>query len=147
MTIIFRCYNKETGTFVAKKLDDALRGNPYYISGDIEIDTDVYRPDVVLVDNTSKLKNTILEIATPFSFTIYQNLISTKTKDYKVGDAVKFIGKARHECYPPVGTVGRVVNVYDDSLVLVQWPNNSTCCDDRWYVIPAQIQKVSDSQE
>lgn len=54
----------------------------------------------------------------------------------KIGDAVEFVGydgkRRGYEWEPPIGTVGRVIELVI-STFLVQWPSGSTIDDDRWW--------------
>ena len=55
----------------------------------------------------------------------------------KKGDKVRFTGGTMHDLvpdyYPPVGTVGVVVEALRSGNMLVQWPLGSTKGDARWY--------------
>lgn len=68
---------------------------------------------------------------------------------FNVGDKVRYIGKDHNdmpEFYPPVGTIGTVVNQlneYDD--VYVQWEKASTSKEDCWYCGKYDIELVKNT--
>lgn len=68
---------------------------------------------------------------------------------FNVGDKVRYIGKDHNdmpEFYPPVGTIGTVVNrlnEYDD--VYVQWEKGSTSKEDCWYCDRYDLELVKDT--
>lgn len=42
-------------------------------------------------------------------------------------------------CYPPYGTIGKVLSYIDsEDKILVQWPKGTTSDNDRWWVFPNQ---------
>lgn len=55
----------------------------------------------------------------------------------KKGDKVKFVNEKKHkgypDFYPQVGTVGEIVECFDNGEIKVQWPKDSTSLSDKWY--------------
>jgi len=61
----------------------------------------------------------------------------------ELGTKVKYVRKHKDESwesggtgpvfYPPIGTVGVVVNANDENSLLIQWPEGTTDGDGRWY--------------
>jgi hypothetical protein len=52
---------------------------------------------------------------------------------------MRFIGNKDSKYLPPKGTIGVVMDVCtldsnDEGLLLMQWPEGTTCDDDMWYV-------------
>lgn len=69
----------------------------------------------------------------------------------KPGDKVRFIDGESHEgspeYHPKVGTVGKVVWVYElENEALVQWPEGSTSDDDRWWCMYDMVEKVEEGE-
>lgn len=48
------------------------------------------------------------------------------------GSVVKFVDKETGNCFPPIGTIGRVTCVSDRDC-FVQWPQGTTDGDSRWW--------------
>ena len=68
---------------------------------------------------------------------------------FNVGDKVRYIGKKHNdmpEFYPPVGTIGTVVNQLNEcDNVYIQWEKASTSKDDYWYCNRHDIELVKDT--
>ena len=75
--------------------------------------------------------------------------------EFCVGDMVVFTGAEAHDklpvFYPPVGTVGEVVEVLDDPRdpldIRVQWPSGSTSHNDQWMVRRENLQHIQIIQD
>lgn len=68
---------------------------------------------------------------------------------YKPGDKVRFIDADAHEkfkdSYPPVGTIGTVIEGEDaDDDIYVRWARGTTSLDDKWY---CGVDKVEPAEE
>lgn len=64
---------------------------------------------------------------------------------FNVGDKVKYVGKKHKdspEFYPPVGTIGTVVQDVDGIDYYIQWPKGSTSGKDCWYCNKNNIELV-----
>lgn len=64
---------------------------------------------------------------------------------FNVGNKVKYIGKKHKdspEFYPPVGTIGTVVQDVDGVDYYIQWPKGSTSRKDCWYCDENDIELV-----
>lgn len=65
--------------------------------------------------------------------------------EFNVRDRVMFMDGIRHinfpMCYPAVGTIGTIISVSCDK-VLVRWPSGSTSIDDKWWCDVDQIVSV-----
>ena len=69
--------------------------------------------------------------------------------NFKIGDKVRYLGHEEHkqypEYYPPVGTVGTIVEVDDDSTALVNWGKvGSICAPYSWWVRHKEIELVNE---
>lgn len=76
--------------------------------------------------------------------------------EFCIGDMVMFTGAEAHDrlpvFYPPVGTVGEVVEVLgaDDDDILdirVQWPSGSTSRRDEWLARRKDLQRIQVIQD
>ncbi len=73
-------------------------------------------------------------------------------RKFRVGDQVMFYGnnarklrESAEEWYPPVGTVGKVIDwLEEDDDILVQWPNGTTASDHKWFCSTADLRLVDD---
>ncbi len=68
---------------------------------------------------------------------------------YKPGDKVRFIDAVAHEeskCfYPPVGTIGTVVEGEDAvGDIYVRWAGGTTSLDDTWYCCADQVEPAEE---
>ena len=69
-----------------------------------------------------------------------------KLEDCKVGMEVKFIDENEHKmdpwCYPPVGTIGTIVEITSIDIY-VKWPKGSTSGKDEWYCAASAVEEVN----
>ena len=66
---------------------------------------------------------------------------------FNVGDKVRYVGKDHEdmpEFYPPVGTIGEIIEDTDETSYYVQWSKGSTSKEDRWYCSKEDIKLVED---
>lgn len=66
-------------------------------------------------------------------------------ESFNIGDTVIYVGISHATdptFYPPVGTLGIVLGIYDSDL-LVKWEDGSTSLDDLWYVYFKEIRMLS----
>lgn len=45
--------------------------------------------------------------------------------------------------YPPIGTVGKVLDKCSQDSVYVQWSKGSTSSSDKWYALPSMLRKLT----
>lgn len=68
----------------------------------------------------------------------------------KNGTKVKFINEWWHakapEYYPPVGTVGEIINS-DDRGICVHWPEGVTIGAGCWWCTPHDVELVEENKE
>lgn len=73
------------------------------------------------------------------SFIIGEKKDKESVPSFKAGDKVKFLGLSEDEAlvgsqfYPPVNTVGEVVEVLSPEFCFVQWPKGTTSWQDKWW--------------
>ena len=66
---------------------------------------------------------------------------------YKVGDKVRFTSEKLHSLdlgyYPPVGTLGEIIDIDPDyGGLCVQWPEGTTSIDDCWWCDKYDVEPV-----
>ena len=71
---------------------------------------------------------------------------------YKPGDKVRFIDAVEHEkfkdFYPPVGTIGTVVEGEDaDGVLYVEWAGGTTSLEDTWYCGADRVEPAEEGTE
>ena len=69
----------------------------------------------------------------------------------KAGDKVIFMdvnlrGLAP-DFYPPVGTIGTVIDVDDDGCLYVQWPRGGMSDKDCWWVTPKNVELEEEAKQ
>lgn len=73
------------------------------------------------------------------SFIIGEKKNKESASSFKTGDKAKFLGLSEDEAlvgsqfYPPVNTVGEVVEVLSPEFCFVQWPKGTTSWKDKWW--------------
>ena len=86
------------------------------------------------------------------SFIIGEEKIKESVSPFKAGDKVKFLGLSEDEAlvgsqfYPPVNTVGEVVEVLSSEFCFVQWPKGATYSNGALSCPYSFLEKVTDEK-